>query len=89
MNYGALKCFDRRNFYFARCHFSNFGLELISNSIKKIVTRINKPSAKLLVLDCDNTLWGGVIGEDGLSNIILGQDGEGKIFVDFQKSIKK
>ena len=42
-----------------------------------------------MVLDCDNTLWGGVIGEDGIENLKLGTDGVGKIFSDFQKMILK
>lgn len=43
---------------------------------------------KCLVLDCDNTLWGGIIGEDGLSGIDLGQSTLGKVFSDFQRLIK-
>ena len=41
------------------------------------------------MLDCDNTLWGGIVGEDGINNILLGQDGIGKAYVDFQRKIKK
>lgn len=40
---------------------------------------------KCLVLDLDNTLWGGVIGEDGLDGIMLGGDGDGEAFVAFQE----
>jgi FkbH-like protein len=43
-------------------------------------------SAKALVLDLDNTLWGGVIGDDGLEGIILGQGSAlGEAFVAFQR----
>jgi len=42
---------------------------------------------KCLVLDCDNTLWGGIIGEDGMDGIALGPDWPGREFVDFQKAI--
>lgn len=42
---------------------------------------------KCLVLDCDNTLWGGVIGEDGMDGIVLGADWPGREYVEFQKSI--
>lgn len=86
---GAYKFFDKRNFYFANCHFSNQGIHKISECIGRIINRIKKPSAKLLILDCDNTIWGGVAAEDGIKNIRLGQDGEGKIFLDFQKAVKK
>ena len=44
---------------------------------------------KCLVLDLDNTLWGGVIGDDGLGGIRLGQgDGEGEAFLAFQRYAK-
>lgn len=42
---------------------------------------------KCLVLDCDNTLWGGVVGEDGVDGIQLGDNYPGKAFSDFQKVI--
>ncbi|QVQ28234.1 HAD-IIIC family phosphatase [Achromobacter deleyi] len=43
-------------------------------------------SAKCLVLDLDNTLWGGVIGDDGVEKIVLGQgNGEGEAFAAFQR----
>jgi FkbH-like protein len=86
---GAKNFFDKRNYYLANCQFSNQGIKKISKCIQRIVDRIKKPSAKLLILDCDNTIWGGVVAEDGISGILLGQDGEGKLFLDFQKAVKK
>lgn len=44
-------------------------------------------SRKCLVLDLDNTLWGGVIAEDGLAGIKLGQGVDGEAFVAFQEYI--
>jgi len=44
---------------------------------------------KCLILDLDNTLWGGIIGDDGLENIQLGSLGIGKAFTEFQYWIKK
>jgi FkbH-like protein len=45
-------------------------------------------SAKCLVLDLDNTLWGGVIGDDGLEGIALGQGSpEGEAFLAFQRHV--
>ena len=47
-------------------------------------------SKKCLVLDLDNTLWGGVIGDDGLGGIRLGQgEAEGEGFVAFQRYVRK
>ena len=65
-NFGAYKIFDKRNWYLANCRVSTSGLEVIVKDINKVLNRIYHPARKLLVLDCDNTLWGGVIGEDGI-----------------------
>lgn len=47
-------------------------------------------SAKVLVLDLDNTLWGGVIGEDGLSGIKIGSPSpEGEAYLDLQQYAKE
>jgi FkbH-like protein len=82
---GSEQIFSDRNWYFSRCRLSVDGLTILANSLAEIVNRINHPPKKMLVLDCDNTLWGGVVGEDGLHGLILGQDGLGQAFVDFQK----
>ena len=81
--------YDERNWYILRCRLSIEGIKIVSNSFHKIIERIYNPASKLLVLDCDNTLWGGVVGEDGVKNIIIGQDGIGKAYYDFQKKIKQ
>ena len=81
--------FDKRNWYLANCRLSSYGHELIATSLKKILTKFVTTPKKVLVLDCDNTLWGGIVGEDGIDNILLGQDGTGKAYVDFQRKIKK
>ena len=58
-------------------------------SLAAVVTSILGESKKCLVLDFDNTLWGGVIGEVGVNGIELGPDSSrGKAFLDFQLTIK-
>jgi FkbH-like protein len=83
------KIFDSRNWYFAHCHLSNLGLAVTAKAIAQVLHRRDHTPSKVLVLDCDNTIWGGVIGEDGLSGLILGQDGLGQAFADFQSAAKK
>lgn len=87
-NIGFENAFDPRNWYTSRCRLSRRGLDLLGSSIAKIISRFFSSPSKVLVLDCDNTLWGGVIGEDGINNIELGSGIHGEIFLDFQKSIK-
>jgi FkbH-like protein len=53
-------------------------------AVRLIAARLGR-SAKCLVLDLDNTLWGGVIGDDGLEGIVLGQgSATGEAYVAFQ-----
>jgi len=86
---GTDAAFDARNFYSARCRLSGRGISEISSATAEILRRTKEAAKKVLVLDCDNTLWGGVIGEVGLSGIALGGDGKGKAFADFQRGIRR
>lgn len=45
--------------------------------------------AKCIVLDCDNTLWQGIVGEDGLHGIRLGDGYPGSCFQQFQRQLKQ
>ncbi|OPY03246.1 MAG: hypothetical protein A4E60_00438 [Syntrophorhabdus sp. PtaB.Bin047] len=86
---GLAKCYDVRNYYVGYCRFSFKGLKMIADVISNLVYRFEQAPKKVLVLDCDNTLWGGVIGEDGLQGIVLGEDGVGRAYKDFQKGIRE
>jgi FkbH-like protein len=54
-----------------------------------LIAAIDGKFKKCLILDLDNTLWGGVIGDDGLENLQVGELGIGKAFTEFQYWIKK
>lgn len=51
------------------------------------INSIELKRKKCLILDLDNTLWGGVLGEDGVEGIVLGGDYPGKAFSFFQHQI--
>ena len=58
-------------------------------SLASVITSILGEAKKCLILDFDNTLWGGVIGEVGVNSIELGPDtSRGKAFLEFQLTIK-
>ncbi len=62
----------------------------LAQSVAAIVKSVYGKSKKCLVLDLDNTLWGGVVGDDGVQNLILGRDHPvGEAFLDFQQYVKK
>ena len=85
--YGEKNVLDYRQFYVGDIQIAlnfipHFGYELMSYI--KPITGTNR---KCIVLDLDNTLWGGIIGEDGFDGIELGHTSNGKAFVDFQKEL--
>ena len=65
-------------------------LPYVASRVMDIVCAIKGQFKKCLILDLDNTVWGGVIGDDGLEGIQLGHGlGIGKAFTEFQMWIKK
>jgi FkbH-like protein len=70
-----------------------FSLDVIPHIVSRIIDIICVIQGKVkkcLILDLDNTLWGGIIGDDGNENIQLGYSlGIGKAFTEFQQWIKK
>lgn len=62
----------------------------VASRVIDIIAALQGKVKKCLILDLDNTLWGGTIGDDGLEGIQLGHGlGIGKIFTEFQMWIKK
>jgi len=86
--YGYKNLTDNKFWYLGRIKFNSFCFEIIKDELNNILKAYTGKIKKVLVLDLDNTLWGGIIGEDGIDGIKLSEDGEGKIYRDFQKNIK-
>jgi FkbH-like protein len=61
----------------------------VGDQIGRILAAMRGLSKKVLVLDLDNTVWGGVIGDDGIEGIVLGQgSAAGEAYVAFQQYVK-
>ena len=74
------------NFHMA---VSPTGTVALARNVAGIIKSLCGKSKKCLVLDLDNTLWGGIIGDDGVQNLILGRDHPvGEAFLDFQRYVK-
>jgi FkbH-like protein len=84
---GKRRAMDTRHWLTARYPFSAEGSLELAMRLASIGRLVKTPRAKVLVLDADNTLWGGVIGEDGLEGIALGPDYPGNAYVAFQRRI--
>lgn len=87
-NIGRDKFYSSRMWYLGSIPYSMTGEKAIAEEISYALNSIKGRRAKCIVLDLDNTLWGGVIGEDGIGGIELSTTKEGSRYRDFQKRIK-
>jgi FkbH-like protein len=78
---------DKRGTRLADAPLSPSVLPLVARFLVRHLSALEGPRKKCIVVDCDNTLWGGVVGEDGLGGIQLGESGVGRRFRDFQQQL--
>ena len=87
LNYGFDNIIDSKMSFFADIPFKvEYQAKLAESFIETIFSALLTPK-KCLICDLDNTLWGGILGEDGPNNINLGESFPGNIYKDFQKTI--
>lgn len=80
---------DNKMLYIAKMPFSLVALPAIASEVVGVINALRGKFAKCVVLDLDNTLWGGIIGDDGLEGIQIGEYGDGPAFVAFQGWLKE
>jgi len=80
---------DNRLWCLARCRWSRRGLALMAARVVATWRAVQGVRRKCIVVDLDNTLWGGVVGEAGLSGIELGHEGVGLAFREFQMRLAR
>lgn len=86
---GAGAFFDDRGWYMAKMPYGPEALPLLARHTAAVLAARVGFSRRCLVLDLDNTLWGGVIGDDGVEGIVLGDGPDGEAFVDFQLALRE
>ena len=84
---GGKAFYDERYWHIGRAPYSREALCEIASEDFKFIRSLKGKSKKCLVLDCDNVLWGGIIGEDGLSGIKLGKTYPGSPYYEFQQEV--
>jgi FkbH-like protein len=71
----------------AKLPFASTYIPLYVEHVCRLVATLRGKSRRCLVLDLDNTLWGGVIGDDGLEGILIGQgDATGEAHLEVQRT---
>jgi FkbH-like protein len=84
---GVAAWYDRAQYMTARLPYAAEYVPLYSEHVLRVIAAIRGKGRKVLVLDLDNTLWGGVIGDDGIEGIRLGNgDPVGEAFLDVQRA---
>ena len=85
---GTLNWFDAKYWHMAKLPFNSTFIPIYCDFVLTLINAIIGNSKKLLILDLDNTIWGGIIGDDGISGIKIGQgDALGEAYADFQARI--
>lgn len=65
-------------------------IPVLAFSVSNIIKSVYGKNRKALALDLDNTLWGGVVGDDGVENLEIGQEtAMGEVFHEFQAYLKE
>ena len=81
--------YNPKMYYMAKIPFNNPVFQAAASDIKSALRTIKGQGKKMIVLDLDDTLWGGIVGDLGWENIRLGgHDAIGEAFVDFQRHLK-
>ena len=87
MKFGEYNVFNYQDYFFGDIKISIDYIPKFADELLGYVNAVMGITKKCIVLDLDNTLWGGIIGEDGFDNIKLGDDAVGRSFVEFQKRL--
>lgn len=84
-DFGARAAANPKMWLLARMPWTEtFCLEVAAQTAR-VVRALVTPPRKVLVMDCDNTLWGGVVGEDGALGVDVGEDAPGNAYAELQR----
>ena len=84
---GHKNFFDPRYWHIARAPFSKAAYKELAREYRKYFNAVSGKSKKCLILDCDNVLWGGILGEDGVGGIKIGRSFPGSAYWELQQAI--
>jgi FkbH-like protein len=88
-DFGANHVQDARKRLLYRQPYTEDFYHALGGRVLRPLSSRRRAAKKCLVLDGDNTLWGGIVGEDGVGGVAIGQDFPGSAFRDFQLQIRE
>lgn len=86
-DFGARHADPGKYWHMGRMPFSPAFGAALNEHVLRAVRSLRGQTARLIVTDLDNTLWGGIVGEDGLKGLKLGGDFPGNVFADVQRCL--
>ncbi|MGQ4870931.1 MAG: HAD-IIIC family phosphatase [Candidatus Thorarchaeota archaeon] len=84
-DFGKSKMINWNTYYRGTVVFSESFMPVLADEYLRYIRALKGLTKKCIVLDLDNTLWGGIIGEDGMEGIKLGNTSPGLEYVEFQR----
>ena len=84
---GGAQAMDGRLWQIGRAPLGKGSLVPLGQQYGRFIRALRGKARKCLALDCDNTLWGGVIGEDGIGGLRIGDGYPGSCYRAFQRAI--
>lgn len=88
-NHGIQATYDSKMWYMGSIPYSIGFIKELSYAIDSFAEKLLVKRKKVLVVDLDNTIWGGVVGEDGALGITIGNSLKGSIYRDTQRILKQ
>jgi FkbH-like protein len=86
---GGPTAFNQRLWYMGKIRFSNEVFKTAARDLKGALRGLGGQARKVIILDLDDTLWGGIVGDAGWEGLTLGgHDPAGEALVDFQRDLK-
>ena len=85
--HGGIATADPTRWYLGKIPLKEIGFQAIATLVARSAAAWLLPSKKVVVLDCDGTLWGGVAGEDGPAGVLVGETAPGNAYADFQRHL--
>jgi len=87
--YGKNRSYDAKMYHLAKIEWDEAVLPQIASEIWRYIRAATGNTRKCLVLDLDNTMWGGIVGEDGVHGIKIGHgDAQSEAYLEFQHTVR-